>query len=92
MQNYERKAWGRPESSGCIFRRVERERSYPSKESEKYHRDVERRHDEEIENTVLENRSHQPVHVRPAVTSFELKNKKDHANKSNEVYRGCELP
>ena len=32
--------------------------NYPSEENEKYHRDVERHHDEEIENAVLENGSH----------------------------------
>ena len=33
-------------------------RSYPCEESEEYHRDVEYCHDEEVENAILEDRSH----------------------------------
>ena len=90
-RNFERKAWGIPESSGWTFRRGEGERNYPAEESEKHHCDVERRHDEKIENGVLENRSHQPVQARLAVTSFEFQDEDDDANESNEVCGDAEL-
>ena len=52
---------------------------------------MERRHDEEIQNTVLENGLHQPAHPGLAVVSFELQDEDDNANKSDKVCRGVRV-
>jgi len=48
---------------------------------------VERRHDEEVENAILENCSQQTSHAGLAVVSFELEDEGDNANKGDEVCR-----
>ena len=52
---------------------------------------MERRHDEEIQNTVLENGLHQPAHPGLAVVSFELQDEDDNTNKSDKVCRGVRV-
>lgn len=59
--------------------------SYPGEESAKHHCDVKRSHDEEIQDAILENRSHQPRHARLAVVGFELEDEDDNANQGNQV-------
>ena len=59
--------------------------NYPVRERADQHCDVERRHDEEIENAVLENGSHQAGHARLAPISLELEDEDDEANESNDV-------
>lgn len=44
-------------------------------------------HDEEIENTVLENRPHQQGHSRLTTISFEFKDEEDNVNEGNKVYK-----
>lgn len=46
---------------------------------------MEPHHDEEIENAILENRSHQSGHARLAVLSFEFRDEDDDANEGNKV-------
>ena len=46
---------------------------------------MESRHDEEIENAVLENGSHQAGHARLAPISLELEDEDYEANESNDV-------
>jgi len=45
------------------FFRKQKKRDHPREESEKHHRYVKPRHDEEIENAVLEDCSHQSAHA-----------------------------
>ena len=53
---------------------------------------MERRHDEEIQNTVLENGLHQPAHAGLTVVSFELEDEDDNTNKGDEVCWECKVP
>jgi len=52
---------------------------------------VERRHDEEVENAVLENGLHQPAHAGLAVVSFEPEDKDHDANEGDEVCRSVKF-
>jgi len=47
---------------------------------------VESHHDEEVEGSVSEDRSHQPGHPGLAVISFQLEDEDDDANEGNKVY------
>ena len=49
---------------------------------------MEPRHNEEIKNAVLKDRSHQPGHTRLTTVSFEFKDEHDNTGESNEVYKG----
>ena len=60
-----------------------KELNYPGEDGEKYHRDVEPRHNEEIENAVLEHRPHQLCHARLAVVGIESQDEDDEADESN---------
>jgi len=62
-----------------------KERNHPTEDSRNRHRDVKRRHDEEVENAVLENRSQQPGHAGLTVVRFELEDEGDNANKGDKV-------
>ena len=62
----------------------------PCEESEKDHRDVEPGHDEEVEDAVLKDRSHQPVHAGLAVVSLEPEDEEDDADDGDEVCEVCE--
>lgn len=74
--------------SESIVRQMEEEGcDYPTEGGEKNHRDVEPRHDKEIHDAVLKDRSHQPVHARLAVVRLELQDEDDKANEGNKVYR-----
>lgn len=46
---------------------------------------MEPHHDEEIENAVLKDRSHQPIHTRLPVVSFELQYEDDNGKEGNQV-------
>ena len=65
-----------------------KERSYPAGDGENRHRNVEHRHDEEIENAILENRSQQPGHAGLAVVNFELVDKGDNAEEGDKICWG----
>ena len=55
------------------------------RDSEGQHREVERCHDEEIEDAVLENGSHQAGHARLATNSLEFEDEDYEGNESNDV-------
>ena len=73
--------WGQDESVN-----KQKRRNYPVRDSEGQHRNVERCRDEEIENAVLENGSHQAGHARLASLSLELEDEDYEGNESNDVY------
>ena len=83
---------GVPQCQNASFDEREESTIYPANDSETDHRDVEPGHDEEIENAILENRSHQPGHPGLAVASLEFQDEDDDAYESNEVYLGVRIP
>lgn len=60
----------------------EKRPNYPGEEDKKQHRDVEYHHDEEIQGTILNNRSRQQSHTR-SVNSFESEGEGNDANEGN---------
>ena len=65
--------------------------NYPVRDREDHHRDVKRCHDEEIENAVLENGSHQAGHARLAPNSLEPGDEDDDRDESNDVCEGVRV-
>ena len=68
-----------------VFANEQKRCNYPVRDSEVQHREVERCHDEEIENAVLENGSHQAGHARLAPNSLKLEYEDHEGNESNDV-------
>jgi hypothetical protein len=77
------------ELCSCDLRNVH---SYPGEESEKRDHDVKGGHGEEIQDSVLENRSQQPIHTQLAVVSFELEGEENNANEGNNICEDLRFP